>query len=316
MRACRTSLSGQISQSAATILMVRPANFGFNPQTAASNAFQSPPDGQSAEEIRGRAVQEFEGFVQALQGAGVEVVVHREDFHPERRDAVFPNNWVSFHEDGTVVLYPMASQARRLERSAALIAELSVQYGFSRVVDLSGHEAEGRYLEGTGSVVFDYPHRRAYACRSARTDDGLFFDLCARLGFAPLLFDAVDADGRPIYHTNVMMNIGSGYAVVGLEAVSDPLGRLRLEAALQADGVEVIALSHDQLRAFAGNMLEVEGAGGARRLVMSAAAHRALHPAQLARIRCYAEPLVVEIPTIEQIGGGSARCMMAAVRQA
>ena len=300
--------------SAATgLLLVEPAAFGFNAETAATNRFQHP-GGLSAAAAAAQAHSEFAGLVVALRAAGIRIAVAADDPAPARPDAVFPNNWVSFHDDGTVVLYPMRDPTRRAERREAVIDAVKAQLGFreTRRVDLSGEENDGRFLEGTGSLVLDHRMRVAYACRSPRTHEPLVHAWARQLGYEPFLFDATTADGAPVYHTNVLLWLGAGIAGVGLEWV-DAAQRAALARHLRASGRELLELDARQLQCFAGNMLEVPSGSG-RRLVMSAAAHDSLLPAQLQQLAAAGStPLVAAVPVIERLGGGSVRCMLAEV---
>jgi len=300
--------------SAATgLLLVEPAAFGFNTETAATNRFQHP-DGLSPAAAAEQARSEFAGLAATLRRPGIRIAVAADDPVPARPDAVFPNNWVSFHDDGTVVLYPMRDPTRRAERREAVLDVVKSQLGFheTRRVDLSGEEAHGRFLEGTGSLVLDHRMRVAYACRSPRTDESLVREWARQLGYEPFLFDATTADGAPVYHTNVMLWLGAGIAGIGLPWV-DATQRAALARHLRASGRDLLELEGTQLQRFAGNMLEVPSASG-RHLVMSAAACDSLHPAQLKQLAAAGStPLVAAVPVIERLGGGSVRCMLAEV---
>jgi hypothetical protein len=303
-------------QCADAVLMMRPARFGYNPETAASNTFQHP-DGPA--DAAGSARAEFDAFVGALRGEGVQVCVVDDTPDPPKPDAVFPNNWVSFHADGTVVLYPMQARSRRLERRREVVEAAVGATGFhvSRVLDLSAHEREGRYLEGTGSLVLDHPQRLAYVCRSSRSDPRVLEVWSRELGYEPIVFDAADGAGRAIYHTNVLLSLGERCALVGLEAIA-PVDRDRVLERLRASGREVIALDRGQLGHFAANVLELatwdEALGEYHVFVLSETARHALPPETFARVAaCADELLVVPVPTIEHLGGGSVRCMLAEV---
>ncbi|MBV9345930.1 MAG: amidinotransferase [Gammaproteobacteria bacterium] len=318
MPAAAPSLSA-LPQCAGAVLMVRPAAFGFNPETAASNAFQRDPDGEPPAAIAARARAEFDGVVQALRGEGIGVCVVEDTADPPKPDAVFPNNWVSFHADGTLVTYPLASASRRAERRAEVIEAVSGQLGFRtrRHLDLTAHEREGRFLEGTGSLVLDHRQRRAFACPSPRTDAGLVRSWAEALGYEPVLFAASDAQGRPYYHTNVCLWIGTQVAAVALESVA-PADRARLLESLTAPDRAVLELTRREIAGFAGNMLELatwdEALGDARVLVLSQSARQALAPATYRRLAGAADNLLaVPVPTLERYGGGSVRCMLAEV---
>jgi len=303
-----------LRQRAHAVLMVRPAAFGWNPETAASNRFQrrDPAAPGSARQL---AVTEFDALVAELLGAGVEV--HALDEPPDTAcpDCVFPNNWVSLHHDGTVVLYPMLAPSRRLERRMELLALLEQRGGFAvtRLLDLSHHELSGRFLEGTGSVVFDHACRVAYACRSPRTNAEVLAELCDELGYEPFAFDATDGEGVAVYHTNVLLSIGRRNVIVCAESVPATQREALLES-LGAGGRRVLEVSRGQMAGFACNSLELEASDGAAVLAVSARAHDSLGPRALDALRESVQRIVsVPVPTIEQRGGGSVRCMLAEV---
>jgi hypothetical protein len=298
--------------------MVEPAAFGFNPETAASNPMQQAAEGAQSD-LNRRAREESAGLARALETEGVEVFLAEDTVDPGKPDALFPNNWVSFHADGTLVLYPMLSARRRLERRAELVDAACERFGFvpRRRFDLSAEEQKGRYLEGTGSLVLDHVAAIAYACRSPRTDESLVREWARLMGFDAVVFDATDERGQAYYHTNVMMWIGARCAVACLESVAAQ-DRARLRSSLAAGGREVIEIDRAAVNAFAGNMLELatwdEALGDSSVLVMSAAARAALAAPQLQRLSaCVDAMLAVPVPTIERVGGGSVRCMVAEV---
>ena len=298
--------------------MVRPASFGYNPETAATNKFQKP----SADAACGEAAaarREFDGLAGALISDGVRVCVVEDTAEPPKTDAVFPNNWVSFHEDGTVVLYPMQAESRRRERRREILDEVTDRLGYkvSRVVDLTSHETQGRFLEGTGSMVLDHIERMAYACISPRTHPDVVKEWGKELGYEPIVFGAVDRAGVPLYHTNVLMCVGEKGAIVGSEAIVEA-DRGKVVERLRGSGREVVEVGHGEIERFAGNMLELgtwdEALGDCRVLVMSETARHALSAEAFARLSaCTDEVLAVPIPTIERLGGGSVRCMLAEV---
>lgn len=292
--------------------MVRPAAFGYNAQTALSNAFQHQPTEAEAG-IGAEALREFDGFVHTLREKGIQVLVIDDTPDPPKPDAVFPNNWISTTADGRIFLYPMLTPNRRTERRPEIVDALKASFIVREVVDLSGHEAEGRFLEGTGSVVMDQRFRVAYACLSARTDAAVLQELCGLLGYAPVTFTATDKKGLPIYHTNVVMCVGTDFAVACLDCIPDDAERKKVRVSLERTGREVISITYRQMEGFAGNMLEVESAEGMPFLILSETAAEALSRSQYAKLSRYAELLPVQIPTIERIGGGSARCMMAEI---
>jgi hypothetical protein len=306
-------------QSAHGVLMVRPAHFGYNDETAASNRFQQPahwPD------TAARARSEFDALAAALAAAGVDVCVVDDSSEPVKPDAVFPNYWVSFHPDGTIVLYPMQAPNRRTERRIDIIeaVERRLQFHRRRLLDLSANEQHGRMLEGTGSLVLDHVCRVAYACGSARTDASLVREWSTSMQYEPLLFDARGAGGLAIYHTNVVLSIGSRWAVLCAEAI-DAADRERVRQRLAASGREIIEVPLAAMAAFACNILELRGSdasGGAQSvLALSEQARSALQHAGAdawQRLRERVDRVVAApIPTIERVGGGSARCMLAEV---
>jgi hypothetical protein len=294
--------------------MVRPAAFGWNPETAGSNRFQQPGAGPS-EAASALAMAEFDAVATALRAAGVEVHAIEEPATSACPDAVFPNNWVSLHHDGTLVLYPMLAPSRRRERRMQVLVELERRGGFgvARLVDLTHHELAGRFLEGTGSVVFDHAAKVAYACLSPRTDRAVLEELCEELEYEPFAFDATGTDGVAVYHTNVLLSIGRRNVIVCAESVPATQRAALLER-LRASGRSVLEVSHGQMTAFACNVLELEASDGAAVLAMSARAHDSLGRRALDELRESVQRIVsVPIPTIEQRGGGSVRCMLAEV---
>ena len=305
-------------QCADAVLMVRPAAFGYNPDTAATNTFQKAP-GADGGDAQAAALQEFSQLAQALAAEGVEVCVAEDSAQPVKPDALFPNNWVSFHACGTLVTYPMANVSRRPERRQAVIDAAVRQLNFpvKHFLDLSWYEGQGKYLEGTGSLVLDHVQRVAYACTSVRTDPELVHEWAGELGYEPVIFTATNRAGVPLYHTNVALWIGQQVAMVAREAIA-PADRERVLAHLSASGREVITISLTELERFAGNMLELgtwdEALGDSRVLVMSASARHALSPQVLGQLSaCTDTILAPPIPTIEALGGGSVRCMLAEV---
>jgi hypothetical protein len=301
-------------QTTRHILMVRPANFGFNEETAENNAFQSRDGRLSPAEIRKKAMEEFDRFVAALRAEGVHVIVARDSSRPVKPDAIFPNNWVTFHQEGFLVTYPMFAPTRRRERRRQVL-ETVLQEGFrsDRRVNLEFNEKLNRYLEGTGSVIFDHQHRLAYACLSPRTDRALLDDLCAEIGYQPVAFHAVDAEGRDIYHTNVMMTLGETFVVICLDSVRDNAERNLLLQTFRRTEKTVVDITLEQMNAFAGNMLQVRNHRDETLLVMSERAFRALQPAQIRTLGQHTRLFHAPLDTIETYGGGSARCMMAEV---
>ncbi len=301
-------------QNTNTILMIRPVRFDLNEQTVASNAFQQRERTESGDAIQKAARAEFDQFVKRLKKEGVQVIVFDDTLEPATPDSIFPNNWVSFHQDATVYLYPMQALNRRLERRMDIIKGLQAR-GFSvkNIRDTSNSEADNMFLEGTGSMVLDRTNRKVYACLSPRTHPQLLDKWCAEMNYTPIVFHAHDANGQEIYHTNVVMCVADGYAVVCMEAVRDAQERENIEQALEETGHEIVEISLDQMNRFAGNMLQVRTDKDIPLLVMSEQAYDALDIGQVFVIQSYNPILSSPIPTIERYGGGSARCMMAEV---
>jgi hypothetical protein len=309
-------------QCADAVLMVEPKAFGFNPDTARTNTFQHAEAGDPAAgagSAQARALGEFKQLSRALESEGVAVCAVPDTAAPAKPDAVFPNNWVSFHEGGTLVLYPMESPSRRPERRQEVIDSVTGRLGFkvAHLLDLTHFEGEGMFLEGTGSLVLDHAERVAYACASARTHPALVAEWARELEYQPEIFQAADAASVPLYHTNVLMWIGERVALVGSAAIA-PADRARVLGRLRASGREVLEIGHAEIAQFAGNMLELgtwdEALGDSRVLVMSETARRSLTSETFARLSGGTDTvLAVPIPTIERLGGGSVRCMLAEV---
>lgn len=303
-------------QTSSTILMVRPANFGFNPETAENNFYQQQ-DGRSSEEIKALAQQEFDSFVALLKDQGVKVLVIEDTEKPIKTDAVFPNNWFSTHPDGKLILYPMYSPNRRLERRKDLIEQLmGLGFKVDEIIDLSFFEQDGQFLEGTGSMVMDHDSKMIYACYSERTHRVPLDYLAKILGYQVIAFEAqqeIDGKMSPIYHTNVMMHIGSDLAVVCLESIVKAADRRKVQETLTSAGKKVIPITAKQKFNFAGNMLEVGNDGGEKFTVMSQTAYDSLNVGQIQLIEKYTTIISPQIPTIEKLGGGSARCMIAEI---
>ncbi len=299
-------------QSTDCVLMVRPARFFSNPETAQTNEFQNA----IAPEVDGlaQAQSEFDGAVATLRAAGVEVIVVQDTEDPETPDAVFPNNWLTTHSDGTCVMYPMQPLSRRGERRLDIIERLreTHQKSVRRIVDWSGFESENLFLEGTGSLVLDRAHGVAYACLSARTDEAVLEHMCHEFDYTPVVFHSATASGQAIYHTNVMMCVGTGYAVVCLDSIADLQERENVRASLGRHH-EVIEISLDQVAGFAGNMLELRNASGEPLLVMSSSAYAALGTDQREALAAHAQLLQCDVSSIESASGGSIRCMLAEI---
>jgi hypothetical protein len=301
------------AQTAAHVLMIRPVRFAPNSQTAPSNRFQQPVS-QAAQDLQSLALNEFEGLRQALLAAGVGVVVFDDTPEPHTPDSIFPNNWVSFHADGTVLLYPMLAPNRRLERRTDLLDALMCgEFRIERIIDLSQYEDEQAYLEGTGSLILDRVNHVAYACLSPRTHARVLADFAQRLGYELVVFEATDSAGAPIYHTNVMLSIGCRVAVVCAASVRADQRRQVLHS-LRASGRLVLELSDQQMQAFAGNVLELRTLAGESVIVISERAHQSLDDQQRTLLATVGGRILsVPIPTIERIGGGSVRCMLAEI---
>ena len=302
------------SQLANGVLMIRPRRFASNPETAASNRFQGKT-AATADEQQAAALRQFESLATALRENGIDVVTVDDTAEPHTPDSIFPNNWVSFHADGRVVLYPMEAENRRTERRPDIIEHLDDELGYhvSEVVDLSGHEDHGHYLEGTGSMVLDRRNRVAYACLSSRTHLDALGDFAQRMGYDVVAFDAADRDGVPIYHTNVLMNVGEEVAVVCDAAISRDDQRAAVLGRLEATGHQVVRLDFDQLEAFAGNMLELRNNDGERVLAMSQRAYDSLSGQQRSILEANGKIVATAIDGIEDSAGGSVRCMLAEI---
>jgi len=299
-----------------TILMVRPVRFRMNEETAVNNYFQEDLDIKN-QTINLRAQEEFDAFVLELRSKGVEVIVVDDIYERDTPDSIFPNNWISFHENGTVGLYPMFAENRRRERREDIL-DILEEKGFeiTTVVDYTSAEEEGLFLEGTGSIIMDREHQKAYCALSPRADEDLFIEFCEDMECTPVIFTAnqsVDGERMPIYHTNVMMCVAETFAVICLDAIDDKKERKNVVDHLKKDGKEIIAITEQQEQHFAGNMLQVLGANDERYIVMSSAAYNSLTKEQLQKIRNHCDIIHSPLETIETCGGGSARCMMAEV---
>lgn len=291
--------------------MVRPLSFGFNIETAGDNTFQNQPGELTPEDVSRKAREEFDNFVEVLRDVGVTVLVVDDTATPRKPDAVFPNNWISFHDNGTVITYPMNSRLRRLERRDDLIDDIAEEFKIYDHIRYEDYESSDRFLEGTGSLVLDRVNRIAYACISERTDPGLLKAWCEKMSYTPHTFHGMSND-KPIYHTNVMMAIGSQIAVVCLECVPDENERENLKKSLSSHHV-IVEITDAQVQSFAGNMLAVKNKQGEELMVMSSRALASLSPQQKSNIEKYCRIVAAPISTIENIGGGSARCMIAEV---
>ena len=302
------------SQLASTVLMIRPTRFESNPLTAASNRFQGRSDA-TPEEQQQAALREFDALADALREADITVVAVDDTPEPHTPDSIFPNNWVSFHADGRVVLYPMEATNRRTERRTDIIDLLTDDFGFqvAEILNMTEHENSGHFLEGTGSMVLDRVNKIAYACLSSRTQLDPLGDFAQRMGYEVVAFDAVDREGIPIYHTNVLMNVGESVAVICDAAITRDDQRHAVLARLEESGHSVMSLNYEQLDAFAGNMLELRNKKGARVIAMSDRAWNSLHKDQRASLRANGEVVTSNINNIEDSAGGSVRCMLAEI---
>lgn len=298
-------------QATNRVLMVRPALFGFNAETATNNSFQKETGVPEA--VAREAKKEFDNYVNLLREHGVDVWVIQDSKTPHTPDSIFPNNWFSTHVTGELVLYPMYAPNRQQERKLPVLATVGEMEGVERIINLSGYERDNCFLEGTGSMVLDRVNRIAYCCSSERTNPKVLEEFCRELDYKGLIFTATDANGAPIYHTNVMMCVASRYAIVCLECIRDEAERSMVVNSLTATGHRIIAISTEQVEHFAGNMLEVESETGQSLLVMSTEARRSLTEEQVAEIEGFSTIVAPELTTIEKNGGGSARCMLAEI---
>lgn len=299
-----------------TILMIRPVSFRMNEQTAVNNYFMEDIDMKN-QEINKKAQEEFDAFVSVLKDKGVNVIVVQDTKEPDTPDSIFPNNWISFHANGTVGVYPMFAENRRNERREDVF-EILEENGFkiNDVIDYTSAEDEELYLEGTGSILLDRVNKKAYCALSERADEDLFIEFCEDFDFFPVIFTAnqsVDGKRLPIYHTNVMMALAENFVVICADTIDDKKERKNVLDHLKKDGKEVIAITEQQMHHFAGNMLQVLGSDDKRYMVMSSAAYHSLRPEQVAQIEHHCGILHSSLHTIETCGGGSARCMMAEV---
>jgi hypothetical protein len=304
-------------QTTDTLLMVRPVAFRMNEQTAINNYYQKVIDNLLPETVNAKAQQEFDAFVEKLRTAGINVVVVDSTLDPDTPDSVFPNNWISFHENGDVALYPMFAENRRLERREDILDLLEDQgFAIENIVDYTSAEEDGYFLEGTGSIVLDRQNHKAYCALSPRADEELLIEYCEDFEYTPIIFEAfhdVNGERKAIYHTNVMMCIGETFAVICADCIDDKKERKMVLQNLKDDGKEIILLTEAQLNNFAGNMLQVNGANNKSYLVMSNSAYQSLTKDQISKIEKHSEILSSSLDTIEACGGGSARCMMAEV---
>ena len=297
-------------QTTSHILMIRPVNFDFNAETAESNAFQVKNNSTG---IQLKALKEFDDFVLLLNKNKVNAIVVDDTPEPHTPDSIFPNNWISFHEDGTLLMYPMFAANRRAERKVHVLQKIYQQFNVSKEIDLSDYENKSLFLEGTGSMVLDRDNRIAYACLSPRTDTEVLNEFCKRMDYKPVSFAAADNNGQLIYHTNVMMCVADRYVVVCLDSIIDKEEKRNVIETITKTGKEIIEINFKQLNHFAGNMLQIENSDGEKLLVMSTRAYQSLTEKQLNKLNGYNRIIRSSLNTIETNGGGSARCMMAEV---
>lgn len=299
-------------QTTDTVLMIEPVAFGFNEQTAVNNYFQVQQEGN----VQDKALKEFNDFVEKLRAKDINVITIKDTLEPKTPDSIFPNNWVSFHADGKVVLYPMFAENRRLERRDDIINQIKEQFEVTEVIDYSGAEKDNLFLEGTGSMIFDHDNKIAYGSVSLRLDEGLFRKFCSDFGFQPVVFHSYQTAGEerlPIYHTNVMMCVADQFVVICLDCIDDELEREKVIETIKNSGKELIEISEDQMQNFAGNMLQVQNKSGEKFLVMSQSAYKSLNRDQVSAIEKYCEIIYSDLEVIETNGGGSARCMLAEI---
>jgi hypothetical protein len=295
-------------QNTSKVLMIRPLHFVYNAETAVNNSFQVKGDEENLTE---KAVQEFDGFVSELRNQGIEVTVVEDSADPHTPDAIFPNNWISFHESGVYCLYPMFAPNRRKERKSEVVEIIKKNFHYHHLIDFTHYESENLFLEGTGSMVLDRDKRLAYACLSPRTDLRVLEDFCKQLNYQPVVFHSTNESGQYIYHTNVMMCVADRYVVICLDSIPDQDEKKRVSETILSSGKEILRISADQMNHFAGNMLQLENKRKEKILVMSSAAWNSLYPEQKETLSNYNPVVHASLRHIESNGGGSARCMIA-----
>ncbi|HTO14209.1 MAG TPA: arginine deiminase-related protein [Edaphocola sp.] len=293
-----------------SLLMIRPIHFGYNAETAINNAFQEKVDQDGVQE---KALKEFDNFVSILRNHDIDVFVVEDTVEPHTPDSIFPNNWITFHKNGTIILYPMFAVNRRLERKDTVLEEIKNRYNIKHTIDYSTKENQNIFLEGTGSIILDRNENKAYACLSPRTDKELFLQFCKDMNYEPVYFYSVDMNGNEIYHTNVMMCVADKYAVVCMESIKDKNEYEHLKTSLEQSGKVIVPISYNQMNHFAGNMLQVKNKKEETFLVMSTQAYDSLNSEQIKTLEQFDPIIHAPINTIEQNGGGSARCMMAEI---
>lgn len=306
-----------MQQTTHTVLMIRPVAFRMNEQTAVNNYYQKALENVTPATVNAKAQQEFDAFVAQLQSVGVHVIVVEDTLHPDTPDSIFPNNWISFHQNGDVALYPMFAENRREERREDIL-DLLEEKGFEieNIIDYTAAEEDAIFLEGTGSIILDRANGKAYCALSPRADEELFIEFCEDFEYNPVIFTAyqtVENTRKAIYHTNVMMCVAETFAVICADCIDDKKERKMVLDCLKSDGKEVVLITEEQVNNFAGNMLQVKGHNNQPYLIMSASAHNSLSPAQIAILEKHNPILVAQLDIIEACGGGSARCMLAEV---
>jgi len=297
-------------QTTSHLLMIRPAHFDYNEQTAVNNSFQKNSQDSN---LHQKALEEFDRFVNVLINHHIDVTIVDDTVHPYTPDSVFPNNWISFQEEATVCLYPMFAENRRAERKLPVLNRIREKFQIRRIIDFTHYETQHLFLEGTGSMVLDREKRLTYACLSPRTDEKIVRDFCSRFNYQPVFFKATDNQSRPVYHTNVMMCVADKYVVICLDSIKNLTEREYVKTVIEGSGKELIEISFEQMNHFAGNMLQVENAKGEYFLVMSEQAYLSLTKHQIAQILPFNPILYSDINHIETNGGGSARCMIAEI---
>ena len=306
-----------MKQTTNAIVMIRPVAFRMNEQTAVNNYYQKVLDGLLPSTVNAKAQQEFDAFVEKLRAVGVDVTVIDDTLETDTPDSIFPNNWVSFHENGDVALYPMFAENRRQERREDILDTLEDKgFEIANIMDYTSAEEDGIFLEGTGSLLLDRENGKAYCALSPRADEELFIEFCEDFEYSPVIFEAfhtVNGERKLIYHTNVMMCVGGTFAVICADCIDDKKERKMVIDSLRGDEKEIILITEEQVNTFAGNMLEVQGADDRRYLIMSNAAQQSLTKKQIAQLEEHVTILSSSLDTIEACGGGSARCMMAEI---
>ena len=298
-----------MAQNTNQIIMVKPANFGFNNETSNSNSFQNNVS-QDCDSIQNKVISEFDSMVEILRSEGVDVTIWNDSKKPKNPDAIFPNNWISMHAEGLLIIYPMNALNRRLEKRKEFIQTITNNYKVQKIINLSSYELQNKFLEGTGSIIFDHINKIAYACISPRTNKELFEEVCQAIKYSSISFNAFDEEGKEIYHTNVMMFIGNSITTICLESIKDKKERQLVKKALKSNNFRIIDINYSQMKAFCGNLLEIEIPNKKNIIAMSRSAKNAFTENQLKQIELFHKPVEIEINTIERIGGGSVRCMI------